>query len=258
MNIRNVHLGAASIVVLGALAGCAGQPPSDLVSARSAVQQAQTSPDLARYAPAELAEAQVKLRDADDAFHEGDDQAEVTHKANLVQRQVEVARTEADARKNQQVAGQQAQALQQQLADLQPRQTDRGMVFTVGDVLFDTGQATLKPGAVLEINRLAQFLQQTPNSQVTIEGHTDSTGSANFNEMLSQQRAEAVRGALVSAGADPSRVTAVGMGPSLPVASNDTAAGRQQNRRVEIIVQNPPTAAAPQVSSAAGAIGQAR
>jgi len=109
------------------------------------------------------------------------------------------------------------------------------MVLTLGDVLFDTAKSTLKPGADAMIERVAAFLKQNDGTKVIVEGHTDSRGSDEYNQELSQQRAQAVAAALASRGIDPSRVEAVGRGKALPVASNDTAAGQQQNRRVELI-----------------------
>lgn len=132
-------------------------------------------------------------------------------------------------------ARQQAEAAQRQLAELQAKQTDRGMVLTLGDVLFDTARSTLKPGADAMIERIAGFLKQNEGTKVIVEGHTDSRGSDEYNQRLSEQRAQAVADALASRGIDRSRVEAVGRGKALPVASNDTAAGQQQNRRVELI-----------------------
>lgn len=138
-------------------------------------------------------------------------------------------------------ARRQAEELSQQLRDLQARQTDRGLVLTLGDVLFDTGKATLKPGAGSTIDRLAAFLEKSPDRSVAIEGHTDSVGTDAYNQQLSEERANAVKAALVAKGIPAERVTTVGKGENEPVASNDNAAGRQQNRRVEIIVSNPDT-----------------
>lgn len=132
-------------------------------------------------------------------------------------------------------ARQEAEAAQRQLAELQAKQTDRGMVLTLGDVLFDTAQATLKPGAASIIDRVGAFLKQNEGTKVVVEGHTDSRGSAEYNQQLSERRAESVRDALAFRGIERDRVEAVGRGKDLPVASNDTAAGQQQNRRVELI-----------------------
>jgi OmpA-OmpF porin, OOP family len=128
---------------------------------------------------------------------------------------------------------------QQQLADLQARQTDRGVVVTLGDVLFDTGQATLKPGANLALNRLATFLQSSPQTRILIEGHTDSVGSEEYNEVLSERRARAVATELMSRGISADQLQTLGRGKGYPVASNATPEGRQRNRRVEIVFSDP-------------------
>ena len=131
--------------------------------------------------------------------------------------------------------------LEKELDDLNIKrtQTERGLVLTLGDVLFDTGQAALKPGAMPTIDRLAAFLKDTPDRTVQIEGHTDNVGSDELNQELSTRRADAVKQALQSRGVTADRVQAMGKGEGLPVASNDSAGGRQQNRRVEIIINNP-------------------
>jgi len=134
-----------------------------------------------------------------------------------------------------QAAQQEAQKAQQELADMEAKQTERGMVLTLGDVLFDTAQATLKPGAGTVLDRVASFLNENQGTKVMIEGHTDSRGPDQYNQELSQRRAQAVADALAFRGIDRGRIEAVGKGESLPVASNDSAAGQQQNRRVELV-----------------------
>ena len=156
--------------------------------------------------------------------------------ADAARQQAENARQQADNAKVQaDAAKEQLAATQQQLADLQAKKTDRGMVLTLGDVLFDSGQASLKPGATSIMDRVAAFMNDNPMINVRIEGHTDSTGSADFNQVLSQNRAQSAATALQSRGVSANRITAVGKGQELPVASNSSAAGRQQNRRVEIV-----------------------
>src|SRR5690606_21418177 len=130
---------------------------------------------------------------------------------------------------------QRASTLEQELAALKAKPTPRGMVLTLGDVLFDTGQATLKPGAYPTIERVAEVLKEEPERRVTIEGHTDSVGSEEYNQALSQRRAAAVEAALVERGVQRNQIVAIGKGETFPVASNDDAGGRQQNRRVELI-----------------------
>jgi len=106
-----------------------------------------------------------------------------------------------------------------------------------GDVLFSTGSSAIQPGAYVEIDRMAQVLQQYPETRIRIEGHTDSTGSEQANLDLSQRRAEAVKTALISRGIAPERLTALGYGESRPIASNTTPEGRQLNRRVEVFIE---------------------
>ncbi len=141
------------------------------------------------------------------------------------------------AERQAQLATQQSGQLQSQLSELQARQTNQGNVqLTLSDVMFATDQTILQPGAVASLNKLANILKQNPNEKVYIEGHTDNTGTAAYNRQLSQARADAVRDALVQAGISPDRVVAHGMGEGFPVANNDTQAGRQLNRRVDITV----------------------
>src|SRR5262245_38622963 len=129
-----------------------------------------------------------------------------------------------------------ATALAAELANLKAQQTDRGMVLTVGDVLFAPGKADIGAGAQRSIDKLAEFLKAYPKRNVLIEGHTDNLGDEAFNVKLSQQRADAVRDLLVARGISPQRIQTKGYGPKFPVVDNDSAAGRQQNRRVEVLV----------------------
>ena len=131
-----------------------------------------------------------------------------------------------------------ATALANELANLKAQQTDRGMVLTVGDVLFAAGKVEVGPGAQRSIDKLADFLKAYPKRNVVIEGHTDNIGDEGFNTKLSQQRADAVRDLLVARGVAPQRIRTKGYGPKFPVVENDSAAGRQQNRRVEVLVLN--------------------
>lgn len=133
----------------------------------------------------------------------------------------------------------QANRLQQQIADLEARPTDRGLVLTLGsDVLFDFDSAELRGGAQRSIDRIAEFLDEYSERQVLVEGFTDSTGAREYNLSLSERRANAVRAALIEQGVDESRIRTRGFGPDYPVASNDTDAGRQLNRRVEVVISD--------------------
>lgn len=127
---------------------------------------------------------------------------------------------------------------EQQLKELDAKQTARGMVITLGDVLFSVNKAQLSPGGVRNVQKLADFLNQYPQRKVLIEGHTDSTGSLRINQPLSERRADAVRTALVGMGISGDRIETRGYADAYPVASNNTAAGRQLNRRVEIILSD--------------------
>lgn len=127
---------------------------------------------------------------------------------------------------------------EQQLKELDAKQTARGMVITLGDVLFSVNKAELSPGGVRNVQKLADFLNQYPQRKVLIEGHTDSTGSLRINQPLSERRADAVRTALVGMGISGDRIETRGYADAYPVTSNNTAAGRQLNRRVEIILSD--------------------
>ena len=247
---------------LAIVTACA-QRPASLDQAQTALQTARADPDVATYAAAELDAAQTQLQSANQAWEEGEGREEAAHRADLATSQVEIARAAAQSRKGQaevaelggqrdkvlrQAAEAEVDTLQQQLTSLQAKQTERGIVLTVGDVLFDVGQATLKPGAVNEIVRLSEFLQTSPERRVRIEGHTDSTGSITTNLVLSQRRAEAVADTLAAAGVPRDRIVATGLGPDFPVASNATAAGRQQNRRVEVVIEDAPTSTGPAIA----------
>jgi len=159
-------------------------------------------------------------------------------------KQASEARREADnANLAVTAAKQETAELQQRIDSLQARVTDRGLVVTLGDVLFTSGEAGLKKTSSGNLERLVTFLDQYPDRTATIEGYTDNRGSDESNQVLSQRRADAVKSYLVERGVSSDRLVASGGGEGSPVAGNDSAAGRQQNRRVEVIITNPPPAA---------------
>lgn len=131
-----------------------------------------------------------------------------------------------------------AAQLQAQLDDLAAKKTERGIVITLGDVLFGTDQARLTPEGMRTAQKLADVLQQNPQRSVMVEGFTDSTGSAPHNQELSERRAAAVRTALTGMGITGDRVAVHGYGPAYPVAANDSSSNRQLNRRVEIVLSD--------------------
>jgi outer membrane protein OmpA-like peptidoglycan-associated protein len=173
--------------------------------------------------------AEARSREAEAAVRE----------AEIAARELEVqARAAEEQARAAEAAEDRSLELERELEQLETRDTDRGLVLTLGDVLFDTGAATLKPGAATTIDRLAQFMRDYPERSVRIEGHTDSAGSDETNQSLSERRAQAVRDALLERGLAAERIATLGYGEARPIAGNDSAGGRQQNRRVEIVLSD--------------------
>jgi OmpA-OmpF porin, OOP family len=247
------------------LAACASAPQRNeqLEQARVEVQTLSADPLAQQAARDDLDQARASLNQADAAVQQKRPPEEVNQLAYLAIRHAqagearvaetrarrEVARAQQDrdrillearereaqnAKARAAAAQSELATAQQELADL-AKQTDRGLVMTLSDVLFDTGRATLKPGADRDLDRLATALKHNPNMRVMIEGHTDSVGGDDYNQALSERRGEAVADALRMHGVPESRYEVRGLGKAFPVASNDTQAGRQQNRRVEIV-----------------------
>jgi outer membrane protein OmpA-like peptidoglycan-associated protein len=173
------------------------------------------------------------------------DTARATAEADRARADTVAANSAADAARRAEAASsaeaaRQAADLQRQIDELQAEVTDRGLVLTLGDVLFTTGSAELQSGASDRLNKLINFLNEYPERLVLIEGHTDSMGSSEYNQGLSQRRSESVKYYLTQQGIATQRLSTSGMGEDQPIATNDSAAGRLQNRRVEIIIENPP------------------
>jgi len=256
----------AGVAVMGSaalLAGCAGRSSESLEEARAVVAAARADSDIVAYAPEKLVEAEQSLARTEAAFDAAAPQVEVDHLAYLTARRAAIANALADeraARAEIEELGQeqerltldsrdrQIESLESQLAELEAQQTERGLVVTLGDILFDVDRAQLTPGGELQVVRLADVLQQMPERNVLIEGHTDSSGPDSYNDKLSQRRADAVEDLLIIQGIEPTRVVTRGYGERFPVAANDTAAGRQQNRRVEIVILNPGDIDAPRAA----------
>jgi outer membrane protein OmpA-like peptidoglycan-associated protein len=160
-----------------------------------------------------------------------------TAEANAARQQAQSA-AESENQKASQLAASNARIAQmeEELKELNAKKTDHGLVITLSDVLFDLNKTELKPRGMDSVQKLARFLNEYPGRKVRIEGFTDSTGSTEYNQQLSENRANAVRDALASMGVSSDRVETQGYGEENPVASNETSSGRQLNRRVEIIL----------------------
>ena len=255
------------------IAACASvpQPNAALEGARTEVQTAQANPNVAKYAAVDLQAAEKQLDAAQAAYLRHDDPA-IAQPAYLATQMARLAEAHAaakaddarvaagrgerdkiqlDARTRQvdtanratnvaveqrDQATEQAARLQAEVDQLKAKPTPRGLVLTLGDVLFDTGKAQLNPGAARKLDQLAQFLTEHPERRVQIDGFTDSVGTESYNQTLSQERADAVKSALVTRGIDGSRVTTQGYGKGFPVADNADSGGRQLNRRVEVVI----------------------
>ena len=148
--------------------------------------------------------------------------------------QLEAAQAQQQARE----AEMRTSQLETQLKELNAKETARGLVITLGDVLFDTNKAQLRSGGSRSLQKLADFLKQYPQRKVRVEGYTDSTGAADYNQGLSDRRANAVRTSLADMGISNDRISTHGYGEENPVSNNDTASGRQMNRRVEIVLSD--------------------
>jgi len=246
---------ATRVALIGTVtlvAACAGRSGESLEEARRAVDAARSDQDVLAHAPEQLQESEQALDRADSAFRSGADQDQIDHLAYVAEQRAAVAEAVADERvalaEIEEFGGErdalvldardrQIRVLETELAELQAQRTERGLVVTLSDdILFDVDQAELKPGGQQQLARVADFLRNHPDRGVVVEGHTDSTASDTYNLALSQRRANAVEDFLITQGVEPTRISARGYGEQLPVATNDTAAGRQQNRRVELVV----------------------
>lgn len=250
MTARTAPSAVVALASLG-LAACGGPVNPMLDDARTAVQAARNDSELRTHAPLALEQAESALARAEAAREARADQDEIAHLAYLARQSVEIAESQAvEKRADAQIQAlgeqrgevrlEQAEAraaeLERQLAALQAERTERGYVMTLEDILFDVDEASLTTGGQQEVARLAEFMREFPEQNVVIEGHTDSTGDDAYNQQLSERRAMSVENALIRLGIDPMRVAAVGYGERFPEVSNETAGGRQQNRRVEIVI----------------------
>jgi outer membrane protein OmpA-like peptidoglycan-associated protein len=210
-------------------------PQKDLVLAAHRVYIADRKVDTARA----LAETR-SAEEARTALNEQSEKARLdsrTREADVAKSDAVVARADSAAQKlaaNE--SEQDATELRRQLEILQAKPTDRGLVLTLGDTLFATGRSELKSGAAANLDRVTAFMNEYPKRTAAIEGFTDSMGSEEMNQSLSQRRADAVKSYLVGQGVGSARLSSSGRGENAPVADNESAAGRQQNRRVEVVI----------------------
>ena len=254
-----------SVAIAAILSACSAAPPRNesLETARTMVPQVEQSPR-AGVAAMDISNARKSLDAANRLAEAKGKQADIEYEANNAVTSAQIANEKIlTAQANEQIANGTAQrqavllqareresersadqasasaqrvdSLEAQLADLKVQKTERGLVLTLGDVLFDTGQATLKSGAYGTLDRLATALRDKSGRKVLIEGHTDNVGSDESNKGLSERRAQSVQSALMQRDVARSQITAMGKGENFPIASNDSADGRQSNRRVELI-----------------------
>lgn len=274
--MKNFYFTPTLLAIAALVGACSSGPATTslLDQTRSDYRMAQSNPNVASYAPLEMKQAGDALAQANAAASHNDSAEKIDKLAYLAKQKIaltqEVAKQKSaeaevanagkernkiqlDQRTNEanqakesaeqsKLAAQQAQArtaqLEAQLADLAAKKTERGMVITLGDVLFGTDLARLNSDGMRTAQKLANVLQQHPQRTVLVEGFTDSTGTAAHNQELSERRATAVRSALLELGVARERVAIRGYGESYPVAANDTAQNRQLNRRVEIILSD--------------------
>ncbi|APV52262.1 hypothetical protein BWI17_03240 [Betaproteobacteria bacterium GR16-43] len=236
------------------LAQARAQTAIDLARARrdtDELTRVQAEVDRLRLA-ARTQEAYAARKDASEARNQA---AAANQQANAANQQAQIAAQQArdaslqaqSANQNADIERARAAAASAEAADareklrvlvieLQGRETERGLLVTLGDVLFATGRSELLPNAAARMDKLAAFLNQFPQKSLLIEGYTDSVGADSVNRELSMRRAEAVRAALAQRGVSPTRMATRGYGEEFPVASNNSVEGRAMNRRVEVVV----------------------
>lgn len=213
-----------------------------LRASRLEVEQARREAEqahmLSRATMEEIERTQRRAMTAEERREEAARQAEeAREEAAAARRLTEAQATELElAWQEAEMASEAAESLRRRLELLELRQTDRGVVVTLGDVLFELGETDLQPSARDNLQDVVDLLQTEPDKRIRIEGHTDSTGPASVNLRISQQRAEAVERELIAMGITADRVQSIGMGEDFPIASNETNEGRSRNRRVDVIL----------------------
>ena len=210
---------------------------------RQLEEQQQAAQQQSRQAEEQAEQAQRQAQQAQDQAH-----AEAQQRAAAEQQQQQTAQQADEARRQAEQAQQRAQRAESNQAQLRQRlmaqlneilatrDSARGLIVSMPDVLFDTGSANLKPTARERLAKVAGILLAYPDMRIEVDGYTDSTGNPMFNERLSQDRAASVQSYLSQQGVSSSAMSIHGFGEANPIASNDTPTGRQQNRRVELVV----------------------
>lgn len=273
---KTVAIVALSSLLLSACA-MAPETSTEALDARLKLTELQRNPAMASNARIELREAEAAVELAEQPL-DSDEATLAAHRIYMADRMVEIARAtgttrqmeadrkrmgeerdaarlaartleadtaraDADTARSSEMAAaavsaKAAQEMQRQIDELEAEATERGLVLTLGDVLFATNSADLQGGSNRNLEKLVDFLNTYPDRNVLIEGHTDNVGSAQFNQTLSLKRADSVRHYLTDHGVQSRRLTVSGLGLERPVAGNESAMGRQQNRRVEVIIEN--------------------
>jgi len=234
--------------MIGVLVAAAGAVAITILVVNSNRQEANQEPIVRKDPAAQQSPANAATNITDPApSRAGDRLAQLRGQVDRARAREELARADAEQtfrsifeKVKQDRAALQARLLASLSGILETRSEARGMVVTLADVLFDTDKASLTPDARERLSKLAGILMAYPDPfQLEIEGHTDSTGSQDYNQQLSEERAQSVRDYLVQAGLAADKIVAVrGFGKTKPIASNDTPEGRQVNRRVEIVVSD--------------------
>ena len=268
--IRITPRTAVPLLVSVLVAGCGISPTKDngFIGAQQRLNAARADARVRELAAVPLEDAERTLRSA----AETDDRSLLNHFVYLTEKKIDIARAIAERRtaeaklnalqkrveartersklaqeveqerlrtalQEARMAEQRTQALRTELSEFKARATARGTVLTLSDVLFDSSRAELNPGAKRSLESLVSFLRENPDRRIVVEGYTDNSGSPEGNLKLSLARANAVKSFLVEAGIAPDRISTVGHGQNYPIVSNDTMAGRQRNRRVEILIE---------------------
>lgn len=263
--LKNKKLLLSAVVVSAALVGCGGAPKKidSLEEARSSYLEASSKENVVRHATEELDSAKIALNRAQKAWKDDASSWQVDHHAYIASKRVAIANLIAQRKADDEqlatmdmqrqkvqldIRSKELEQKTAELSELQGLMTERGLLVTLGDVLFDAGQSSLKPSASFNIDKIADYMRKYPDRTANVEGHTDSMGADETNLELSRERALSVRSALIQRGIASSRISTLGYGETAPVADNNSPAGRQANRRVEVIF--------PEANQVLSALGQ--